>query len=588
MSISRVKDEERNMALTQHLQVAGRTDVGLKRPINQDTFRTQIPNTNARSTHALFVVADGVGGNLPRGEAASRAAVDTLIDSFYQQSDTTTPLSRVEEAVQVAHLAVQRQAALEGVDRIGTTLAGLSLTPEGMAIVFNVGDSRVYRIRDEKIELLSHDQITRSKPGVVADEFQQKRSTRISSYLGQPDTLQPIFSRREVRLNDIYIICTDGVWSKVSDDELKSILITEGTVDDAADRIVHLVHERGAPDNLTLVITHIGERLIAPVRRSLLPLLLLCVLLALLGAGGVYAAQNGVFASPAPTEVAVILPTVTQTDTIEPISTDTALPPTRTREASSTPSLTVTPSLTTMPPTATATALPPTLTSTPTDLPSSTPTVIPTAVVPTVTLDQTAFPNTPTASATGVSQTATITGAVALPALDDPMSLPTVLQIYSAITFEHEGSAESETLSPGTEFVVKANRVLEDRMVWSEIEFIDGTGVVQTRWAIIPLTPYLLVTADRGVNVRTGPGTNYDIRYTLVTGTRVEIVGRADGERGVWYVVRPEGRPTGYVASWVGGMEAGGNLDSVPLYAVPPTPTSTSTPTSTPDEDANP
>jgi serine/threonine protein phosphatase PrpC len=293
-----------------HLKVAGRSDIGLHRTINQDAYRTQVPAPGFKSRHALFAVADGVGGNLPRGEVASRTAVDRLVEAYYALPEDTDSLTRIRQALQSAHEAVKQQASSLAEAMIGTTIAGVALTPAGEAVVFNVGDSRVYRIRNHVTEQISHDQVMLDAPNVLKDEFQEKRTTTVTSYLGQPKTLEPNFYRLKVQPDDIFVVCSDGVWSVVREPELQDV-VTRMPIEAAADHLVELIRQRNAADNLTLIIIKLSNAKSGAKRwRRTLALLLITVLI---GIAAVFiATQNA--------ETSALMPTTSLTQTVETLS----------------------------------------------------------------------------------------------------------------------------------------------------------------------------------------------------------------------------------------------------------------------------
>ncbi len=243
--------------ITQQIQVVQRSEIGLKRAVNQDSIGVRLPKAGEASQHALFVVADGVGGNLPKGEVASRTAIEAMFAYYYAESDETDILTRVGDALQDTNIAVREQALAEGVNAIGTTIVGIAIAPSGEAIGFNVGDSRLYRIRAREIELISEDQVSTPEPGVLKDEFKTRRVTKISSYIGQPSLLEPNFYRLKTQPGDIYLLCSDGVWSKFQDEELLQNIDLQ-PLDQASERIVRLVYERGAPDNLSVILIQLG------------------------------------------------------------------------------------------------------------------------------------------------------------------------------------------------------------------------------------------------------------------------------------------------------------------------------------------
>jgi len=243
--------------ITQQIQVVQRSEIGLKRTVNQDSVGVRVPQAGQASQHALFVVADGVGGNLPKGEVASHTAVEAMMAYYYAESDESDMLIRVGDALQDTNIAVRDQALAEGVNAIGTTIVGLAVAPSGEAIGFNVGDSRLYRIRAGEIELISEDQVSLPEPGVLKDEFKSRRVTKISSYIGQPNLLEPNFYRLKTQPGDTFLLCSDGVWSKIPDEELLQN-IDRQPLEQASERLVKLVYERNAPDNLSVVLIRLA------------------------------------------------------------------------------------------------------------------------------------------------------------------------------------------------------------------------------------------------------------------------------------------------------------------------------------------
>src|SRR5262249_49789829 len=100
------------------------------------------------------------------------------------------------------------------------------------------------------------DQVSTPEPGVLKDEFKAKRITKISSYIGQPSLLEPNFYRLKTQPGDIYLLCSDGVWSKFQDEELLQLIDLQ-PIEQAADKIVKTVYERGAPDNLSVILVQL-------------------------------------------------------------------------------------------------------------------------------------------------------------------------------------------------------------------------------------------------------------------------------------------------------------------------------------------
>lgn len=267
------------------LKWAGLSDPGLKRGRNEDAYKMLVPPDDA-SQHALgalFVVADGMGG-MRGGGLASASALEAVIREYYgplvtEITGSTDPHERVQSAIEAANVHVREQAVRAGLNRIGTTLTGMVMLPDDGGILFNVGDSRVYRIRRRSVEQITHDQSFAAQQEV--DNFQVtstgRVNTTITAFLGQPFPLEPSVERIEIDQGDKFVLCTDGLWSLIDADEMAG-LVQRNSADSAVRKLVGLARKRGAPDNVTAIVVFVGRR---RKRRHLVP-----VVVALLSALG--------------------------------------------------------------------------------------------------------------------------------------------------------------------------------------------------------------------------------------------------------------------------------------------------------------
>jgi PPM family protein phosphatase len=237
------------------LDFGGATDVGRVRPANQDSYFT---------SPALFVVADGMGGHRG-GEVASELSTKSLRE---QLVDTDTELSTDElvRAVQRANDAVVGAASQDPeLAGMGTTLCALALVEsqgdERLAIV-NVGDSRVYLLKDGALEQITDDH------SLVATLERQGRLTReeaavhpqrniVTRALGI-DTRVMVDSW-EVRPvpGDRYLLCSDGLFNEVEESRIAATLRKLASPDEAARELVRLANEGGGRDNITVVIVDV-------------------------------------------------------------------------------------------------------------------------------------------------------------------------------------------------------------------------------------------------------------------------------------------------------------------------------------------
>ena len=243
--------------------MTGETNVGRKRNHNEDNFAI-MPD------FGLFMVADGMGGHAS-GEVASKMAVDSMQEFFSQTQDDperTWPYkmdrskgyeeNRLITGIKLANLRIYEAAQRESKKRgMGTTFVSVFTAKDGV-FVAHVGDSRVYRFREGKLESLTEDH------SLLNDYIKMKRLTpeEIASFphknvivraLGMRDTVK-VDTRFEIPLlDDVYLLCSDGLSGPVKDEQIAAILATNGDLKLATSKLIEAANENGGPDNVTVV-----------------------------------------------------------------------------------------------------------------------------------------------------------------------------------------------------------------------------------------------------------------------------------------------------------------------------------------------
>jgi serine/threonine protein phosphatase PrpC len=247
------------------LDVAGLTDTGLKRERNEDNYEIRLPD-GEKLHEALFLVADGIGG-MSGGDIASKVAVEEIPRRYYGYRSLngtagSDQLGVLLNSLEETNIHIRDEAERIGLSRIGTTIAGVVLGPNLETVTFNVGDSRVYRIRGGSIEQLTRDQTLAEQQlaeGIIT--LEQARSTRnspITAFLGQPSPINAIYQVTPSQLGDVFVLCSDGLWNMVDDDEIHRIIIRY-PAQFAVRRLVDMTLKRGAPDNVTVIIARLGR-----------------------------------------------------------------------------------------------------------------------------------------------------------------------------------------------------------------------------------------------------------------------------------------------------------------------------------------
>lgn len=245
---------------------AGKTDVGRRRTVNEDSFFFD-------DELGLYVVADGMGGHAA-GEVASQEAVDTvhgmvrrdrarleaLESGAGDEASVRAALRVVESAVQAATYMIfgiaQQTPGRQG---MGTTVSALALTGR-YCLTAQVGDSRVYLVREGQASQLTEDHTLvawQVKQGIITEEEAAVSPHRnvITRAVGSREYVQVDTRLLEVRAGDTFLLCSDGLHGYLEEHEIPAII--DLGLDASVQRFIDLANSRGGRDNITAVVAHV-------------------------------------------------------------------------------------------------------------------------------------------------------------------------------------------------------------------------------------------------------------------------------------------------------------------------------------------
>ncbi len=253
------------------------THVGMRRANNQDSVRVAPAGTRQQwqTQGHVFVVADGMGAHAA-GELASKLATDLLIQT-YRKLENRPAEEALVEAIQEANQQIhQRGQADDEFRGMGTTVCALVLFPD-RAVLANVGDSRIYRLRDGNFEQLTFDHSLvwelQAAQLIGTDEEQLAYIPKnvITRSLGpHPEVKVDIHRLPDLRPGDVFVLCSDGLSGPVADDKIGKV-VSLFPPDEAARLLVHLANYHGGPDNISVIVVRVDEVEQAeklPVRRG--------------------------------------------------------------------------------------------------------------------------------------------------------------------------------------------------------------------------------------------------------------------------------------------------------------------------------
>ncbi len=238
------------------LEVGQGTNTGMIRSGNEDSHY-------ADPGAGLFVVADGMGGHAA-GEIASDMAVRILADELRvvreQQDDAV--LHRVEQALKRANQAIYERTLTE-VDKQGMgTTASVLILKRGRYLIGQVGDSRVYLLRDGKLQQLTKDHSyvqEQVDAGFLTPEQARYHpySNVITRCVGAGSEVEPDTYTGEVRRGDTYLVASDGLTGMVEDRRLQQLLSSRATAQRVVDALISEANGRGGLDNITAIVVRV-------------------------------------------------------------------------------------------------------------------------------------------------------------------------------------------------------------------------------------------------------------------------------------------------------------------------------------------
>ena len=257
------------------IEIAGRSDVGLIREHNEDSFLFGDLSGGEKATEnnagilrveavpAILMVADGVGG-AASGEIASSLATQVAFDSLRKFSErgalkgAVVIADSLQQAVLAANRAIHNHSRENRIHQGMGTTATIALVVGSMVYFAQVGDSRAYIIRDGVARQMTKDQslVQRMVDAGKLTQEQAERSEHrniILQALGPEPTITPEFTRDRLQHDDVIILCSDGLSNQVSAGEIAAIVNAKIDLEPICDALIDRAIETGAPDNVTVV-----------------------------------------------------------------------------------------------------------------------------------------------------------------------------------------------------------------------------------------------------------------------------------------------------------------------------------------------
>ncbi|OGV75801.1 MAG: protein phosphatase [Methylotenera sp. RIFCSPLOWO2_02_FULL_45_14] len=260
------------MNLSDALEVVRLTDVGLLRDHNEDAIASDV-------TMGFVILADGMGG-YKAGEVASEIAVLSITADLkeamlnYRPSLEAAVLKKLPESQLMIDAVKQANEAIYHVSQthsqcagMGTTLVVGLFTNNNKLLVGHIGDSRMYRLRGQVLTQITEDHSLlqeQIKLGLITPEQAKFSANRnlVTRALGIDPEVELELNEYDVEIEDIYLLCSDGLSDMVDDDIIQSALNENSfSLIEAAEALVQLANDNGGKDNISVILAKVKNSL---------------------------------------------------------------------------------------------------------------------------------------------------------------------------------------------------------------------------------------------------------------------------------------------------------------------------------------
>ena len=241
------------------LKWAARSDVGMIRSGNEDNH-----DSSVNSTRGVFIVADGMGGHAA-GEVASLMAVQTVMQELAELRDIDEAgkgAARLAESLRMANRNIHDRTLSESDKQGMGTTASVLVLDENKYLIGQVGDSRVYLLRDGKLHQLTKDHSyvqEQVDAGFLTPEQAKYHpySNVITRCVGASNDVEPDVYKGDAKAGDVFLVASDGLTGMVDDRRIHTLLMSRAEPERKVHSLISEANGRGGLDNITAIVVHV-------------------------------------------------------------------------------------------------------------------------------------------------------------------------------------------------------------------------------------------------------------------------------------------------------------------------------------------
>ena len=250
------------MPMQPEIHSAQASDAGSVRTNNEDSVEIFEPVANEGHPNNLYLVCDGMGGH-QAGEIASQVVVQEIAQAYASHIVERTPTTSLQLAVRHAHEMLRKRARGDtDLQSMGTTAVIASLHLDSLHIA-NIGDSRAYLLHAGKLEQITtdHSQVKAMiDAGAITEQEaadHKDRSVLTRSISALRDSVEPDIFQRDFGDGDTLLLCSDGLWSEVSHNQIEST-VSRLHPERAVAALIRLANRAGGSDNISAIVVRRG------------------------------------------------------------------------------------------------------------------------------------------------------------------------------------------------------------------------------------------------------------------------------------------------------------------------------------------
>ncbi len=250
------------------MEVGADTDIGLRKSINEDAYKVWFTSIDGEE-RGFFAVADGVGGE-ERGEVASKETLSRIFERIHplisqiEKPNEEEVKSSLVDSIKQTNTEILEIAKENALGKIATTLTMGIMIGEYLAVA-NVGDSRTYVQRKDKLELMTKDHsliehlVTKGK--LKPEDIQVPRSEKakmhenvVTRAIGDKEVVEVDIFSKYLRDGDTLLFCCDGLTDLVTTESMTEIIDSSVSSGECCERLIKAANDEGGKDNITVIV----------------------------------------------------------------------------------------------------------------------------------------------------------------------------------------------------------------------------------------------------------------------------------------------------------------------------------------------